>query len=151
MLFTAQTTDKTGPQGRARLVIDPEYLQCILDYQTLVRDKITPQHGCEELFFLTHNSSMYSQVYRKIIEAIRANNLHVTKPPPPSAHRVVVSTEAARRVHCDLKHRKINKHLSHSDQTSERYYEFTNDKDATEAYREIQSLIKDMRRHKTKH
>ena len=104
-----------------------------------------PKDGCEELFFLTPNGSQYKQVYRKIIEA---NNLRVTKPPPPSDHQAVISTEAARNILCDLKHRKINKHLCHSDQTSERYYEFTNDDDATEAHTEIQKLIRKSRWHK---
>ena len=144
------TNHKTGPQGRARLVVDSEDFEFLLAYKTLVRDRISPFPGCEHLLFLTHNGSVYNQVYRKILEAIRASNLQVTNPPPPSAHRVVISTEVARRVQCDLKRRKINKHLSHSDQTSERYYEFTNDDDAAEAYEELQKLIKDIRKKKNK-
>ena len=80
------TNHKTGPQGRAQLVINQDDFQCILDYKSLVRDNLTPQQGCEKLFLLTCNGSKYKQVYRKIVEAIKANNLHVTKPPPPSEH-----------------------------------------------------------------
>ena len=60
-----------------------------------MRDKMDPKDGCEELFFPTSNGSPYKQVYRKIIEAIKASNLSVTMPPPPSDHRVVMSTKAA--------------------------------------------------------
>ena len=67
-----------------------------------------PKDGCEELFFLTSNGSPYKQVYRKIIEAIKASNLSVTMPLPPSDHRVVISTKAAHNIWCDLKRRKIN-------------------------------------------
>lgn len=77
---------KTGPQGRAKLVINKKDFQHILNYKTLVRDKIEPKDGCEELFFFTSNGSPYKQVYRKIIEAIKASNLSVTMPQPPSDH-----------------------------------------------------------------
>ena len=41
------------------------------------------------------------------------------KPPRPKDYRVVVATDAA-----DL--RRVAKHLSHSSETSRKYYEFTN-------------------------
>ena len=63
---------------------------------------------------------------------------------------MVVSTEAAHHVTSDLKRRKINKHLCHSDQTSEHYYEFTNVKDAIEAHHEIQKLAKKRKLHDKK-
>ena len=80
------TNHKTGPQGWAKLVINKKDFQHILNYKTLVRDKIEPKDGCKEMFFLTSNGSPYKQVYRKIIEAIKASNLSVTMPPPPSDH-----------------------------------------------------------------
>ena len=85
-------------------------------------------------------------MYRKIVESVHANHLNITIPPPPSAHRIVVATEAASNIECDLTRRKINKHLCHSDYTSERYYEFTNEKQATEAHSHIQKLAKNRRK-----
>ena len=52
-----------------------------------------------------------------------------------------MSTEAARTFNdCDL--RKVSRHLSHSEETSRRYYEFADIKDATEAHRKIKLLSK---------
>lgn len=138
---------KTGAQGRAKLVVEQEDMQHLLDYKSLVRDHIEPKHECAHLFFLTHNGAKYTQVYRKIVESIRANHLNITIPPPPSAHRIFVATEAARSIKCDLARRKVNKHLCHSDHTSEVFYEFTNLKEATEAHSQIQKLAKETRHH----
>ena len=131
---------KTGPQGRAKLVVDQEDFSHMLDYKTLVRDYIIPNVGCDDLFFLTHTGARYTQVYRKIVESIHANHLFVTIPPPPSSHRIVVTTSAACSIEWDLTRRKVNKHLCHSDKTSEQYYEFTNENEAVEAYCHIQKL-----------
>ena len=42
------------------------------------------------------------QAYRNIAEANKANNIWVTKPPPPSDHEAVVSPEAAHNILRDL-------------------------------------------------
>ena len=87
------------------------------------------------------NSKRYLQVFRKIKEAARANGFTDILPLPPSKYRELVSTEAARTFNdCDL--RKVSPHLSHSEQTSRRYYEFADTKDATDAHRKIKFLSK---------
>ena len=60
------------------------------------------QDESEEMFFLTPNGSWYKQAYRNISKANKANNIQVTKPPPPSNHRAVVSPKAAHNILCDL-------------------------------------------------
>lgn len=122
---------KTDVQGWAKLVVDQEDFCHMLEYKTLVRDHIVRNVGCDNPFFMTHTEAKYTKVYHKIVESIRANHLNITIPPPPSAHQIVVATEAACSIECDLTHRMVNKHLCHSDHTSELYYEFTNEKEAT--------------------
>ena len=136
---------KTGPQGRAQLVVSKSSEDLLQNYYTLVRTKVTPAEGCESLFFLTPQGKQYQQVYRKIREAAIANGFTTTLPPPPSKYRIYVSTEAARVLNdCDL--RKVARHLSHSEQTSRQYYEFTNTRDATNAHKTIK-LLSQKRQH----
>ena len=93
------------------------------------------------LFFLTPNGHKYLQVYRKIREAIILNGLKDFVPPPPSMYRILLSTEAARNLNdCNL--RIVARHLSHSQATSQQYYEFCNTEDATEAHKTIETLAK---------
>ena len=113
---------KTGPKGRAKLVIDNEPdFSYLLDYKFLMRDHLIPNANCHHLFFLTHTGAKYTQVYRKLLEAIKLNDTSVNTPPPPNAHRVKVTTDIARTIKCDLTRRKVNKHLCHSDYTSEKF------------------------------
>ena len=132
---------KTGPQGRARLVLTREK-EAILDcYKRLVRAHIMPSKGCEELFFLTPNGNRYTQVYRKIREAAIINGFKDLLPPPPNKYRIAVSTEAASLLD-DRDLRNVARHLSHSEQTSRQYYEFANNRDAVKAHNQIEDLTK---------
>lgn len=132
---------KTGPQGMAQLVATTEAEEILVHYHTLIRTRLTPKAGCEELFFLTHQGSKYTQVYRKITQGINAANLNVVIPPPPSMFRIEMSTKAAQEL-SDSKRRTVVKHMSHSEQTSQQYYEFANIEDAAKAYDEINKLMK---------
>ena len=132
---------KTGPQGRAQLLITNQAEHIILMYQQLIREHLVPAPGCDDLLFLTSNGKKYTQVYRKIKEAAVINGLKEFIPPPPKMYRTVVSTEAARNLNdCNL--RMVARHLSHSENTSRQYYEFSNTSDATEAHDTIQELAK---------
>lgn len=132
---------KTGPQGRAILVIPPSGETILMEYKQSIRDHLTPVSGCEHLFFLTPSGSMYSQVYRKICEAISINGFDDVEIPPPSKYRVLMSTKAAKHLdECTL--RKVQKHLSHSETTSRTYYEFMLTEDATQAHKALQQLAK---------
>jgi len=132
---------KTGAHGRAHLVVEDGDETVLLQYLFLVREKITPNHDCQNLFFLTHTGAQYTQVYRKVCESIRENNLKIDLPPPPGSFRIQVSTKATKTIKNSSTHKKIIKHLSHSTVTSEKYYEFVNINDAAEAYDEINKLI----------
>ena len=64
---------------------------------------------------------------------------HTMEPPQTGLYRVLISSEA--RQHLDeLKRRNTVKHLSHSANISETYYEFMNTADATEAHANIRAL-----------
>ena len=140
-LIVSCINHKTGPQGRAQLVITKQAEHIILMYKQLIREHIQPATGYETLLFLTPTGKQYTQVYRKIKEAARINGLEHFIPPPPKMYRIVVSTEAARSLNdCNL--RKVARHLSHSETTSRQYYEFSNTSDATEAHETIQELAR---------
>ena len=136
---------KTGPQGMAQLVISKSTETLLKHYYILVRKKLIPDDGCDELFFLTTNGKRYQQVFRKIREAARANGFTNILPPPPSKYRILMSTEAARTFN-DRDLRKVARHLSHSEQTSRRYYEFADTRDATDAHRKIKYLSQQITR-----
>lgn len=131
---------KTGAQGFAQLVVTPKGEDVLLQYHTLVRSNITPKPGCEDLLFLTHKGSRYNQVFRKICEAININNIDVTVPPPPSTFRIGMATKVAKNL-ADNERRGVIKHMSHSEYTSEKYYEFANTQDAVEAFDNINNLM----------
>lgn len=131
---------KTGPQGRAILVISPSTEKILVAYKTLVRDHLQPVSGCENIFFLTPSGSMYTQVYRKICEAVIMNGFKDTDLPPPSEYRILMSTKAARHLD-DTTLRKVQKHLSHSEETSRKYYEFSLTTDATQAHKTLRDLV----------
>ena len=134
---------KTGAAGSAKLVVHKDDMGYLLDYYFLVRKKIAPVAGCSHLFFLTHNGKHYTQVYRKICHAFNINNISTHDLPAPSAHRVKVTTKSLKKTTSDMVRRKVNKHLCHSNYTTEKYYEFTNDDDAILAYNEIKKLNSD--------
>ena len=131
---------KTGPQGVAQLVTSLEGEELLLQYYTLARKKITPKPGCHGLFFLTPNGSRYTQVYRKICESIKASSINDIEPPKPETYRIGMSSKVARHLN-DEKRRAVVKHMSHSEQTSEKYYEFVNFDDAAMAFDEINKLL----------
>ena len=128
---------KTGAQGMARLVVTRDIEHKLIEYYTMIRKKIRPRilaHA--NRFFLTHDGSLYTQVYRKITQALSVGKL---KPPRPKDYRVVVETDAARELN-DTDLRRVIKHLSHSNQTSRQYYQFTNTNDAVLAHQALRNL-----------
>ena len=78
-------------------------------------------------------------MYRKIKEAIKANDIE-TDVPTPSAFRIKVTLDSLRSGSSDVTRRKVNKYLSHSNRTAEMFYEFVDDNDAITAYHEINRL-----------
>ena len=131
---------KTGPQGIAQLVTTPKGENLLLQYYTLARAKIMPKPGCDQLFFLTPCGGRYNQVYRKICESIKINNINVTEPPKPKTYRIGMSSKVGRHL-SDAKRRAVVKHMNHTEQTSEKYYEFVNLDDAAMAFDEINKLL----------
>jgi len=140
MVVISCLNHKTGPQGRAILVISRSAEHILAEYKTTVRDHLTPGSGCETLFFLTPSGSMYTQVYRKIREAVKMKGFDDIEIPPPSSYRILMSTKAARHLD-DTTLRKVQKHLSHSEDTSRKYYEFMLTEDATQAHKTLRNLV----------
>lgn len=128
---------KTGAQGMASLVVTRDIEHKLIEYYTIIRKRIRPRiltHA--NRFFLTNNGLLYTQVYRKICQALSVGKL---KPPRPKDYRVVVTTDAARELN-DTDLRRVIKHLSHSHQTSRQYYQFANTNDAILAHQALRDL-----------
>ena len=111
---------KTGPQGIAQLVVTEDGEELLVQYHTLVRAKITPKPGCEQYLFLTYGGVKYTQVFCKICESIKTNNIDIKEPPKPEMFRIGMSSKASRHL-SDTKRRTVVRHMSHSDQTSQKY------------------------------
>ena len=87
---------KTGPQGIAHLVVTRDIEQLMLEYYNTVRLKIRANEFMySNRFFLTVSGSLYTQVYRKVKEALSIGNL---KPPRPKDYRIMVATDAPREL-----------------------------------------------------
>lgn len=128
---------KTGAQGIARLVVTCDIEKMLVEYYTIIRRRIKPKIITNaNRFFLTSNGLLYNQVYRRITQALSVGNL---KPPRPKDYRIVVATDAARELN-DIDLRRLAKHLSHKSETSRKYYEFTNSKDALLAHQALRNL-----------
>ena len=105
-------------------------------YYTNIRAKLVPSDGCEEYLFLKYNGSEYDQVYRRIKDAL--STLAMT-PPPPGVYRILISSEARRHLD-EFKRRQMIKHLSHSAQTSDKYYKFEDADVVAQAHATISAL-----------
>lgn len=128
---------KTGTQGIARLVITHDIEKMMVEYYSTIRRKIKPRAFIHaNRFFLTSRGGLYTQVYRRINESLSVGKL---KPPRPKDYRIVVATDAARELN-DADLRRVAKHLSHSTETSRKFYEFTNASDALWAHDIIRNL-----------
>ena len=79
-------------------------------------------------------------MYRRITEAQSVGKL---KPPRPKEYRIVVATDAAKELN-DKDLRQVAKHLSHSSETSRKYYEFSNTIDVIFAHQTLSFLTKEM-------
>ena len=106
-------------------------------YYNTIRIKIKPaQDSYQGCFFLTFNGQEYTQVYGCIQEALSTRDLCR---PQTSHYRILISSEARRHLN-EQKQRNVVKHLSHTMQTSQRYYEFMDTTDATKAHGTIHTL-----------
>ena len=128
---------KTGPQGIAHLVVTRDIEQLLVEYYDKVRRKIRAlEFSNSNRFFLTTNGSLYTQVYRRIKEALSVGRL---KPPRPKDYRIVVATDAARELN-DADLRRVSRHLCHSTETSRQYYQFSNTNESVLAHQALQNL-----------
>lgn len=128
---------KTGPQGIAHLVVARDIEQLLLEYYNNVRIKIRAKEFTNSnRFFLTTHGHPYTQVYRRIKEALSIGSLI---PPRPKDYRVLVATDAARELD-DADLRRVARHLCHSSETCRRYYQFTNLDDSMLAHQAIRNL-----------
>ena len=138
---------KTGPQGIAHLVVTCDTEQLLVDYYNKVWQKIrTFDFSNSNRFFLTTNGSLYTQVYRRMKEALSVGRL---KPPRPKDYRILVATDAARELN-DADLRRVARHLCHSTETSRQYYQFSNTNDSLLARQALQNLS-EIRKWSTQH
>ena len=75
-------------------------------------------------------------MYRRIKEALSIGDLCPPQPLEVNTGYLAISSEARRHLY-EQKRRNMVKHLSHSMQTSKRYYEVMNVIDATEAHHRL--------------
>ena len=132
---------KTSTQGPAHLVFNKTTDELLSKYYSLVRQRILPKEGASHLLFLTVNGSRYSQVYRKLQEAITANNIKDVELPKPSQYRKVVRTDGS----CSLPDpglRNMSRHMCHSSETARKYYEYSDLADAVLTHKTITEMAK---------
>ena len=128
---------KTGCQGIARLVVTCDIEKLLVEYYTTIRKRIRAKELIHQnRFFLTTNGSPYDQVYRRMNDALSIGNLRL---PAPKDYRIVVTTDAARELN-DADLRRLAKHLSHSSETSRKYYEYSNTSDSILAHQALRHL-----------
>ena len=139
MVITCQH-HKTGVQGAAQLVVDKFTDELLDTYYRLVRQRVKAHEGTHHLFFLTFNGRRYTQVYRKIQEAI-TNIIKDTVLPAPSQYRRVVRTDASQAL-SDNSLRNLAKHMCHSSETVRQYYEFSDISGAISAHTTITDMAK---------
>lgn len=133
-----KTASSTGP---ANIIINKHCEDVMSQYYNSIRLKISAQN--KELasrFFLTNTGT----TFRKVSELIqKVAETFGIKMPTASLHRKVMATTA----HSDdtmpeSKMRALNKHMSHSASTSEKYYQLPGAKTAVEMYDTIKKLTK---------
>ena len=140
MVVVSCLNHKTGLQGHVILVISPSTKSTLIEYKKLIRHHLIPVSGCEHLFFLTPSGTKYTQVYQNIREADNAKGFKDAALPPPSTYRILMSTKAARHLDSTAL-QMVQKHLSHSKETSRKYYEFSLTTDATHAHKTLRDLV----------
>ena len=132
---------KTGPQGAADLVMDKEDDELLEFYLKNVRRHIPSNDETKHLFFLTTNGKRYTQVYRKLKDAMSTTSRESPTLPTPSTYRVVVRTNAAQH-QPDHILRNVAKHMCHSSETARQYYTYSNTSDAIAAHDVINDMAK---------
>ena len=132
---------KTSAQGPAQLVFNKATDDLLEKYYSLVCQRLEAKEGADHLLFLTFHGSRYSQVYRKLQEAITANNIKDVELPQPSLYRKVVRTDGSRTL-TDPRLRNVSKHMCHSSETARKYYEFADLTDAVSAHQTILDMAK---------
>ena len=133
-----KTCTSTGP---ANIIINKNCEQVMCQYHDLIRSKIVAQSvALSKLFFLTSTGNAFKKVSETIQKVAGAHNISV---PTASLHRKVTKTIA----HCDEETtegtmRALNRHTSHSDATSSKFYQLPAAKTAVNVYNTIKQLSK---------
>ena len=141
VVMTCMQHKTSTTQGPAHLVFKKTTDKLLSKYYSLVRQRIQPKEGASQLLFLTVNGSRYSQVYRKLQEAITVNNIKDVELPKPSQYRKVVRTDGS----CSLPNpglRNMSRHMCHSSETARKYYEYSDLSDAVLAHKTITEIAK---------
>ena len=130
-----KTAASTGP---ANIVVDVTCMKTMSQYHHYIRAKITAQNEeLSKLFFLTSNGNAFKKISETVQKVAERYSITV---PTTSLHRKAVKTAA----HChditEGKMRALNRHMSHSDATSSKFYQLPAAKKAVDVYNTIKTL-----------
>ena len=124
-------------RGPASIVITPNVEKMINDYLQYIRKFITPKTvELSDNLFLSYTGNEF----RKVSEAIqKVARIFDISTPPPSLHRKVIASEGRKNLD-EGNMRLLATHMSHSEATSRRFYQFPSENEACEIHETIKHL-----------
>ena len=141
VVMTCMQHKTSSTQGLAHLVFKKTTDELLSKYYSLVHQRIQPKEGASQLLFLTVNGSRYSQVYRKLQEAIKVNKIKDVELPKPSQYCNVGRTDGSHSLP-DPGLRNMSRHMCHSSETARKYYKYSDLSDAVLAHKTITEMAK---------
>jgi len=133
-----KTASSLGPISA---VVSKADYQRMKVYKDTIRSRTVPQS--EELshhFFLTHTGNEFKKINEWIQEVSKLYDLDFSIP-NPTVHRKWIDSTAHGECN-DTEMRVLNKHMSHSEQTSRKHYQKQKPEHALQSVEQIQQLSK---------
>jgi len=130
-----KTAASTGP---ANIVVDTTCMDTMSRYYQYIRTRVSAQsEELGKLFFLTSSGNSFKKISETIQKVAERYSVIV---PTASLHRKVVKTAAHCHELTEGKMRALNRHMSHSDATSSKFYQLPAAKKAVDVYNTITIL-----------
>lgn len=125
-------------RGPAKIVVtDPLIITLLDEYYNEIRKKLRGQNAClEKRFFLLSNGNEFSKVYQCMKQV--ATLFHFDLPSPTLNRKMLISDAVESLPSENVK--KIQKYMSHSESTSEKYYQFPSTSEAIQTHLQIQKV-----------
>ena len=131
---------KTSITGPANVIIDTKTEKIMISYLQNFRVHLTPKsNNLKNRLFLTHTGNRFQNVYETINST--AGKVCQIELPKPSIYRKVISTTGFSELD-EKDMRSLNKHMSHSYDTSKRYYQLPPAEKSVAAHQTISTLKK---------